>query len=93
MGIIVFLQNLELGRDHPLILPGGGCFRQLLAQVGHFVLKVHDHGIFVFGFEFEIRETADFFSQQQNYFILGGGQMGSLVGVGLGVRLGPLKKI
>ena len=54
LGIIVFLQNLELGRDHPLILSGGGCFRQLLAQVGHFVLKVRDHGIFVFGFEFEI---------------------------------------
>ena len=86
------MQNLKLGRDHPLLLPGGSCFQQLLPQVGHLVLQACYHRVFVFRFKFKIGETADFFSQQQNYFILGGGQMGNLLGVGLGVRLSPFKE-
>lgn len=85
-GIDVFIQNLEL------TLSGRGGLRQPLTQAGHFVLQVRYHGVFVFRFKFKIRETADFFPQQQNDFILGGGQMGSVPGVGLGRKAEPTFK-
>lgn len=53
------------------MLPGGGGVRQPLTQAGHFVLQASYHGVFVLRFQLKIRESADFFSQQQNDFILG----------------------
>ena len=86
----VFIWTRKLLRGHPLA-PGGGCIQQLLTQAGQFILQVYDHGVFVLGFEFKIRETGDFFSQQQNYFILQGGQAGSSLGVRLWARRSPSK--
>lgn len=82
----ILTRTRKLLRGHPLA-PGGGDVQQLLTQAGQLVLQVDDHGVFVLGFELKIRQTGDFFAQQQNQFILRGG--GGVTGGGPGGEVKP----